>query len=254
MKLKGKFRWNTTTSFIVLIIGVISAGIFSIYYKTTPKKLEPKVNIENQHDDKNSHFINNIEIRDLVNEMGLEEGKNISLKEIEKTLNDVDFIKEAQVSKDLKGQLIIDVVQDRPIARIMASNGKSAYVNQSMQLIDLSKKYTARVLLITGQGAGLLLKRDFFDKPEGKSLFKLINHLNNDRFWHAQIAQIELNKDLELTLYTQVGSEMIEFGTAEDFSKKLGKLKIFYNEIIPKKGWNTYKVVKLQYKDLIVCK
>ena len=65
---------------------------------------------------------------------------------------------------------------------------------------------------------------------------------------------MEISKYMGVTLYPQVGKHRIEFGKAEDFERKFKKLETFYKEIVPKKGWNEYSVVKLQFEGQIVCK
>jgi cell division protein FtsQ len=54
-------------------------------------------------------------------------------------------------------------------------------------------------------------------------------------------------------MYPQVGKQYIEFGKAEQIEEKFSKLTIFYQKILPFKGWNTYKRVNLKYFNQIVC-
>ena len=39
----------------------------------------------------------------------------------------------------------------------------------------------------------------------------------------------------------------------EDYVDKLKRLKIFYKQILPSKGWNSYEKVSVKYKNQIVC-
>ena len=84
-------------------------------------------------------------------------------------------------------------------------------------------------------------------------LYKLINKIRNDKFWSAQIAQIKLQKNGEVILYPQVTKQYIEFGKIEDIDTKFKKLKLFYEDILPRKGWNYYSRVSLKYKNQIIC-
>ena len=34
--------------------------------------------------------------------------------------------------------------------------------------------------------------------------------------------------------------------------EKFNKISLFYNKIIPSKGWNTYKTVNVKFKDQII--
>jgi cell division protein FtsQ len=54
-------------------------------------------------------------------------------------------------------------------------------------------------------------------------------------------------------MYQQVGKEVIDFGKPEMIESKFEKIAIFYEEILPSKGWNTYSRVCVKFKNQIVC-
>jgi len=83
---------------------------------------------------------------------------------------------------------------------------------------------------------------------------KFLIFINNNDMWRAQIAQLSVSEDDELTLWPQVTKQLILFGHADEIDEKFKKLKLFYTEVLPKKGWNTYSYVNLKYKNQIVCK
>ncbi|MDR1436585.1 MAG: cell division protein FtsQ, partial [Candidatus Symbiothrix sp.] len=59
------------------------------------------------------------------------------------------------------------------------------------------------------------------------------------------------NKDIELT--PRVGNHQIILGKLEDCEEHLEKLKVFYEKILNKVGWNKYSKINLKYKNQIVC-
>jgi len=177
----------------------------------------------------------------------------IGLRPIEEKLRSIDFVLDAQVSRDLKGNLIVEIEQDQPIARILASDGGGAYISEDLDLLGLSDSYSARVLLLSGAGSDSLLSKPFINSTKGQEICRFVKYINRHPFWKAQIAQLDFDENLDMVVYTQVGKEKFQFGQAKNFEDKLEKMKLFYDEIVPKKGWGHYKVVKLQYKDQIVC-
>jgi cell division protein FtsQ len=58
--------------------------------------------------------------------------------------------------------------------------------------------------------------------------------------WKAQIAHIYLDPSGEISLYPQVGQQIIDFGTPTDIQQKFDKLFAFYNRIVPVKGWSAF--------------
>lgn len=251
-----KFKFNSTLNIMlgVVLLLVLVSFIGVKFYSFSNENIV--INI----DDKNgNYFVSTEDVEKIIEDLKVKHPtsnrlKSIDLKTIENALKSIDFVLDAQVSRDLKGNIIIDIEQHKPIARIMTDNGEGAYINESNQLLDLSDNYAARVMLVTGSGADSLMSNEFLNSYYGKKICKFIKHLNYDEFWKAQVAQLDFDEELEIKLYPQVGIQVFEFGSAENYEAKLNKMEIFYNEIVPKKGWGEYKLVKLQYNGQIVCR
>ena len=47
--------------------------------------------------------------------------------------------------------------------------------------------------------------------------------------------------------------DMLTLGTLDEFEEKLANLKLFYEQAIPKVGWEKYSMINLKYKNQIVC-
>jgi cell division protein FtsQ len=247
----------------LLSTGLIISALIMLFITIgfVEKKHETKVcnkiiiNIENQLD---TYFVDENDIIRLVTESGSEavigkEFLELDLKKIESRVKSHRFVKNAEVYKDLKGNIIVDVEQWKPIARIVQEDGPDAYVGPQGQILPMSDKFTARVVLITGQQVREIVKKDLTETEDGKALFNFLNYINNDEFWKAQIAEIETVRNGEIILHTQVSRQYVEFGKPEDLDTKFYKLKIFYKDILPQKGWNKYEKVSLKYHNQIVC-
>jgi cell division protein FtsQ len=84
-------------------------------------------------------------------------------------------------------------------------------------------------------------------------MMELLNFIEKDPFWKAQISQMHIDKKGNIKMYTQVSKQVVEFGKPEDIEEKFRNLKIFYKDILPTKGWNSYDRVSVKFKDQIVC-
>ena len=73
-------------------------------------------------------------------------------------------------------------------------------------------------------------------KRKRRKLMDLINTIREDEFWSAQIAQLDIDSKMRITIFPQVGDERIEFGKPENMEVKFKKLMIFYKEILPRTG------------------
>jgi len=176
----------------------------------------------------------------------------INLNSIEKKVESHPFVKNAEVYGDQKGNLKVEIEQHVPLARISRPRAADGYISKGGMILPTSNHYTSRVLILHGNYAEKLLDMDNIEVayPE---LMELIRYIYEDPFWRAQITELEIPKKGDIRLYQQVGMQVIEFGDAMDIEEKFKKINLFYKEIIPKKGWNTYSRVNVKYKGQIVC-
>lgn len=241
----------------ILLYGLIilSVVLFTKSRAGSQKTGDFKVSIDNQL---GNYFINEEEIVNLITEKGKksiigEELDQLDLRSMEQLIEQLDFVNDAQVYKDLKNNLRIEIVQNRPIARLNFKDKKGDYLDEDGNLLPLSSRFTARVPLISGPYAEQLIKGDFLKTEKGKSFIDFFKMIDKDEFWSAQLAYFDVDREGKISIYPQVGKQVIEFGTIENVKEKLSKLKIFYKKILPKAGWNKYYRVNLEYHNQIIC-
>lgn len=203
-----------------------------------------------------NHFLDEADVLQLVEGSG-ETIKGIgidriNLKQIEKKLKYDKHILDAELFGDLKGNLIVNVELRRPIARIVQKDAPDAYIAEDGVIMPVSEKYTSRVVLISGYVKALLESEDLNKTEEGKQLMEMIEYVNADRFWSAQVAQLDIERDGKINIFPQVTGQRVEFGRAENIETKFKKLMIFYKEILPIRGWTKYERVNLEYEGQVI--
>lgn len=206
---------------------------------------------------KENHFLDEADVMKLVDNSGqaiIGTGiDRINLKEIEAKLRYDKHILNAQLFGDLKGNLIVKVELRRPIARIVQQDAPDAYIAEDGVVMPVSEKYTSRVMLISGLFAKTLLEsQDLKKTDEGKRILEMIEFINENKFWKAQIAQMDVNAGGKISIYPQVTGQKVEFGRAESIEEKFKKLMIFYKEILPQRGWTKYERVNLEYEGQVI--
>ena len=211
------------------------------------------IHITNQYD---NYFIDEEDLMSIITREGNlslvgNHMENLNLKTLEVDLEDEKFIKDAQIYKDLKGNIVVMAAQRRPVARIVRSDAPDAYIDEEGTILPVSEKFTSRVMLITGDYTDKIIEEGISD--ENSNYMDLILRVNSDPFWRAQISQLEIDASGQIFIYPQVSKQVVEFGGPEDLDIKFKKLEIFYKKILPFKGWNTYKRVNLKYLNQIVC-
>jgi cell division protein FtsQ len=162
-------------------------------------------------------------------------------------------IQDAQLYGDLKGNLIVKVELRRPIARIVQSEAPDAYIAEDGVIMPVSEKYTSRVTLLSG---GLMKKliesQDLNATEDGKQILEMIRFVNEEKFWKAQVAQMDIGSDARITIYPQITGQKVEFGKAINIEDKFNKLMIFYKKVLPQRGWTRYERVNLEYEGQVI--
>ena len=177
----------------------------------------------------------------------------LNMKEIEKRIKTNRFVEDAELYSDLKGNLIVKATLRRPVARIVRNDGPDGYIAEDGTVMPVSDKFTTRVVLLSGAFSRLLLQAENLNKSiEGKQLMEMLTIIREDEFWRAQIAQLDIDNSVRVNMFPQVGGQLIEFGKPENLELKFKKLRIFYKEILPQKGWNAYERVNLEYEGQII--
>jgi cell division protein FtsQ len=212
------------------------------------------IELDNLH---GNHFLDEADIMKLVEGSGQSiKGigiDRIDLRAIEKKIKYDKHILDAELFGDLKGNLIVNVELRRPVARIVQSDAPDAYIAEDGVIMPVSEKYSSRVILISGPFVKRLLEdEDLTKSEEGLQLKEMIEFINGDDFWKAQIAQLDINSNGKIVIYPQVTGQRVEFGKAENFEIKFKKLMIFYKEILPQRGWTKYDRVNLEYEGQII--
>ena len=252
--MKIKFNVKRELKILAAILVVVSVIAFTEHRQSDVAIKDLSVKIKNSA---NNHFLEESDIMELMqlNMQSLRgaSSERVKLKDIEKKIKKDPFIESAEMYTDLRGNLIVSVELRRPIARIVRNDGPDGYIAEDGTVMPVSEKFTARVLLVSGAYVKALLKQTNLNMTvEGAALIHLINTLRADEFWNAQIAQLDIDSNGNISLLPQIGDVRIEFGKAGDEQTKLKKLMIFYKEILPRVGWNKYKRVNLEYEGQLI--
>lgn len=236
---------------VILIIGLIG---FAGARHSDRQVNNVRVEIMDQNGD---FFTDQLEVLNLLNDrstdyvLGLPM-KELDLKMLESRVEAHPFVKEAQIFRDIKGNLKVSVTQAQPIARIFNRSGADQYIDRDGRLLPTTGRHTARVPVIE-------LRRKFAwehaitETAYGADVLELLRFIHGDAFWRAQIAGLTIERNGEVTLMPQVSKQEVQFGMPEDFDRKFKKLKVFYKEILPNKGWNSYHLVNLKFENQIIC-
>ncbi len=178
--------------------------------------------------------------------------KSLEVERIESVLEDEPFVKDAEVFVDAKNQIQIKITQREPIVRIIGANNTNYYLDSTGIKMPLSKHYSARVLVATGNIPPYLADFRTRSNYALADLFYLVQYIHNDDFLEPMVEQIYVDRVGEYTLIPKIGGQKIQLGTCKDLEQKIYNLKEFYRQAMPTEGWKKYKTLIIKYKNQIV--
>ncbi len=258
-KFKSIAPWITILLYLAIMLPLIAA-----------KKHEIKCSkiIVRILDETNNFFIEEADVLSMLNDKGEkiigEDINSINVNKLEQFLLLHPSVKEANVHSTLQGDVEIKIIQRNPILRIINKNRESFYVDDEGKIMPLSNKYSAHVLIASGN-IGLnytkliaAQKAKIGDNSVDNSnpllldLYQLAAYIYHDEFWRAQIEQIYV-LDNGFELVPRVGTQIIQLGNTDNYKNKFRNLKALYKQGLPSAGWNKYKTINLKYNNQVIC-
>lgn len=258
MKLKNKSLITKIIGIIVLLSLWVSAIVYAEikHHDITVSKI-----IINQIAEYEKPLLAKKDIETVINGNGSlyltgKPIRQLKLNSIEKRVEEIPFVSNCEAHYDLNGTLYCNVKEFNPLARILWTTSlgkpqKDQYITSEGDLLNVSELYTPRVLVVSG---GFFNEKiNDFKSKKLMNYVDLFKFIDENEFWKSQISQLIIHRDGSITMIPTMGSTKIEFGKPLNIENKFKKLSIFYTRIIPAEGWNKYSVVKLRFKNQLVC-
>ncbi len=177
----------------------------------------------------------------------------INTHDLENKLKANPFIEFAKVYTDMDGLIRVEIRQRRPILRVINRFNQDFYVDENGLKMPLSSNFTARVLAANGNISELFANRvDTLHTPLAISLYKTAAFIHADSLWDAMIAQMFVNRSQEIELIPRVGNQRIILGNADSLDVKFKNLLAFYQQAMPKAGWDKYKALSIKYSNQVI--
>ncbi len=190
---------------------------------------------------------------------------DINIKQIEKKISQNPYIDKADAYSNINGTVKIDVTQRKPIIRIINNRGESFYIDNYGHKMPLNNKYTARVVIASGnikeQYYTSLSDKKCYNKKDSTlikqsdiyKLYSLAKYTRSSEFWKAQISQIYINKSSDIELIPYIGNHIVIFGDIDNMKEKFENLFAFYKQEFNNISRNKYKSINLKYKNQVIC-
>ncbi|TXK73690.1 cell division protein FtsQ/DivIB [Mesonia sp. HuA40] len=233
-----KINWNYIKGFALLSLIVFLYGFTQ--QRNQARKFDQLQVVFVKDSEK---FISAKEIEKIVlqNEKSIEKipKDSLDLKVLEKHIDEHPLVKNAEVYLTVNGDVIVEVQQKKPLARVYAN--ASFYIDEDANKMPLSKNHTARVPMVKYSG-----------QQDLGYVRGLLKEINQDSFLKHQVVSIEVDKKKEIRFYVRGYDFETILGDSTALAEKLRKFKAFYKTAFIDKKLEQYESIKLNYKQQVV--
>ncbi len=236
------------------IAGAALIVLFVVAWKAKEEKKCSSIEIELVGENTAALFIDEKEILQIIHEQGIKEGLPIgavNLNTLEKYLKTIRWIKHVEIFLDNTQALQVKIEQRIPIARIFTASGNSFYIDKEGLQLPLKQLTVLRLPVFTNFPSD----QQNLSKPDSLLLNDILHFtkaVQNDSFFMAQTAQVNIAVNGDFELVPTVGDHLVLIGSVENIEDKLNRLYTFYKNVWVQSGLNAYQVIDCRFDNQIV--
>lgn len=228
---------------IVLVAYLIAITCYTSYRSQNDLCSEVDIVI---NDNSNIKFVTaediNLEIGNDENCFLSKSVSEINTHEMEKRLNSIDKIESANCVFYNKSRLRVEVTPLIPVARIFDGK-KSYYINKDGKKMVANVRYHVDVPIISG---------NFGESNDASSMLNVLNYIQSDSVWNSLISGIDVANNHDIIISPMIKGHVINFGDTSLIENKFARIKTFYKEVMPVKGWNYYDTISVKWRGQVV--
>ncbi len=238
-------KWiRLTLKALMLLLALFLLGFSLVEQKkTTVQSLEIKPDYESS----GLYLVSIPEIEaQILSESPDIVGKELSLintELLEEMLKTDPYVKSAEVYSTLRGVLIAEIEQRKPVLRVLPEGKPHYYLDADGHPLPLSPHFSASVRLFHSA------------KPKGNlEGFLFINRLlEQDEFLNSMFSEVIVDENEHYTLIPSIGSQKVLLGSVDNIDTKLHNLKWFYKKAMTAERWEQYTSIDLRFENQVVC-
>ena len=183
------------------------------------------------------------ELGDLAERMTSMRFSDINLDSLSARFNSLDKIEHATVNRLSNNKVRIRLWPMKPVARVWMPNGTSYYINRDGKRISADARYHVDVPQVVGR----------FDSTfTPVQLLPLLDYMNANPEWNTLVSMLSVRNSQNIMLIPVIRGHVINFGDASDIADKFHRLKRFYSEVMPVKGWEFYDTISVKWDGQVV--
>ncbi|MBO4803495.1 MAG: hypothetical protein J5503_03010 [Muribaculaceae bacterium] len=167
---------------------------------------------------------------------------DIDATAIEQSLRNSPYLENADIVKCQDGRILIKVSQIVPVLRIF-DGAESYYVNRVGKRMAATPNYHCDVPVVQGH---------FTKQYPVTRILPLVEYIERDSLLHSLVTMYCVRDTNNIIIVPDISGHVVNIGNARDFENKFAKLKLFYREVMPKRGWNAFDTISVKWDHQVV--
>lgn len=167
---------------------------------------------------------------------------DIDATDIETALRQSPYLESADIVKCQDGRVIIRVSQLVPVLRVF-DGSESYYVNRAGKRMMATTNYHCDVPVVQGH---------FTKQYPVTRILPLVEYIEGDSLLHSLVTMYCVRDTNNIIIVPNISGHVVNIGNAQGFENKFAKLKLFYNKVMPQRGWNTFDTISVKWDHQVV--
>ena len=241
---------------VTLLLGyLLAAGFLYGFWREEPRYRDIKIDISYPSDE--AHFVTEASIKHLIESKPGFKYKGLRYLDVN-TLELADYIEQhnrlvrhVACYHTPDSLLRIDIDQRNPVLRVkseMRVRDDKGNPLQDFYIDDAGQMMPAQF----GTAICLPLTTGYVNADCIMPLRDFAMFLKDDDFWSDEITQIHIRQNGDVELIPRIGDHSILLGSFDSFEKKLKNVRRFYEDVLPRKGWNAYRTINVKFNGQVV--
>ena len=166
----------------------------------------------------------------------------INVEDIERLLEESQYIEGVECMFENGGRLKIQVEQIVPVMRIFDGD-HSYYVNKDGKRMTAVSTFHADVPIVEGH---------FTQNYSPMRLWPMIKYVEEDSTLKSLVTMYFMRDSNNIFVVPSIHGHVVNMGNCDGFESKFKKLKLFYEKVMPVKGWMHYDTISVKWDHQVV--
>jgi len=167
---------------------------------------------------------------------------DINASDLEEVLRQSPYLENADIVKCQDGRVLIRVSQLVPVLRVF-DGMESYYVNRAGKRMMATPNYHCDVPVVQGH---------FSRAYPVTRILPLVDYVEKDSLLHSLVTMYCVRDTNNIIIVPNISGHVVNIGNAQGFENKFAKLRLFYDQVMPKRGWNTYDTISVKWSHQVV--